>query len=257
MVVFGSLMLALAVQATAVPQAEAAWRDIKTALFGTEQIAVADGQVKLTIPNRAEDAALVPVTIAIGETPSPVTKLTLIVDENPVPVAAVIGFGPEAGKDAKTLSTRIRLDRYTMVRAIAQAENGALFMDSHFVKASGGCSAAASKDPQSALEDLGKIKASDVVGADGTTAVQIGIRHPNFTGMQMDYDSRAYVPARYVSTIVLQQGVGLVAAIESGISISENPAYRLSFARRKDKPLNIAVRDSSGAEFSNTLLPAP
>ena len=64
---------------------------------------------------------------------------TLVVDANPAPVAAVFNMSPENG--VATISTRLRINAYSHVRAIAETSDGELFMATRFVKASGGCSA--------------------------------------------------------------------------------------------------------------------
>ena len=43
-----------------------------------------------------------------------------------------------------SFTTRIRVDKYTYVRAIAEKNDGEKFMVSNFVKAAGGCSAPSS-----------------------------------------------------------------------------------------------------------------
>ena len=56
------------------------------------------------------------------------------------------------------------------------------------------------------------------------------IRHPNYSGMQMDQLTRLYVPARFVKSVKLWQGQELLLAVECGISISENPVFRFDYA---------------------------
>ena len=52
----------------------------------------------------------------------------------------------------------MRIDEYTFVRAIAETNDGQLYMATRFVKASGGCSAPPGKDAQEALATLGKMR---------------------------------------------------------------------------------------------------
>ena len=93
-------------------------------------------------PKRAEDAALVPMSLSAklpdGD-PRRVVKLMLIIDENPVPLAAAFTLGEKAG-DTR-ISTRVRVDSYTNARVVAELSDGSLHMATRFVKASGGCSA--------------------------------------------------------------------------------------------------------------------
>mgnify|MGYP002150436774 CR=1 FL=1 len=48
------------------------------------------------------------------------------------------------------IETRVRVDAYSHVRAIAEASDGQLYAVTRFVKASGGCSAPAGSDAQAA-----------------------------------------------------------------------------------------------------------
>ena len=68
--------------------------------------------------------------------------VTLIVDENPSPVAAVFDIGGK--RDHLKLATNLRLNAATDVRAIVEASDGELYMADRFVKFAGGqasCSA--------------------------------------------------------------------------------------------------------------------
>ncbi|MDJ0935189.1 MAG: thiosulfate oxidation carrier protein SoxY, partial [Kiloniellales bacterium] len=96
------------------------WPDLRETLFGERPIAEGAGVVSLEAPYRAYDAAIVPITIA-AEIPQTneryIKALTLIVDKNPAPVAAIFNLTPEMG--TATISTRIRVNEYTNVRVIA------------------------------------------------------------------------------------------------------------------------------------------
>ena len=63
------------------------------------------------------------------------------------------------------------------------------------------------------------------------------IRHPNYSGMQMDQVTRLYVPAHFVKSVRIRQGQDLLLSIESGISISENPELPLRLSAPMARPL--------------------
>src|SRR6056297_1617744 len=128
----------------------AAWELIRDDVFGTSEIPRDPEMISIGAPYRAHDAATVPVEIAVdpGEGRR-VTGLTLVIDENPVPVAAVFEFGPAASPEI-ALSTRVRVNAYSNVRVIAELDDGTRRQSARFVKASGGCSAPAVKDPEAA-----------------------------------------------------------------------------------------------------------
>lgn len=231
--------------------ASEAWPDIRRTVFGKAEIAE-DDVVSLEVPVRAEDAALVPLSFKFkDDMVRRVRKISLIVDENPSPVAAVVNIEKPNSVGLKSFSTRVRVDRYTYIRAIAETDDGSLHMTSKFIKASGGCSAPASKDAEAALKDIGKLRAKASVDS-ASSVVDIAIRHPNFTGLQMDQVTRAYTPARFIEEIRVAQAGQQIARIESGISISENPSVRLEFVPVQNGALNIQVSDTSGAKFETS-----
>ena len=82
--------------------------------------------------------------------------LTLVIDNNPVPVAAIFTFGDTAG--VSVISTRVRVNSYTDVHVVAELSDSKLYVAKTFVKASGGCSAPAAKNADEAIASLGKMK---------------------------------------------------------------------------------------------------
>lgn len=237
-----------------------AWSDLRGDLFGTRPIVEGDGVISLEAPYRAHNAAIVPVTIA-AEIPQNadyyIKSLTLIVDENPAPVAAVFNLTPEMG--SATISTRIRVDAYTNVRAIAETSDGALHMSTRFVKASGGCSAPAMKDVAIAQSRIGKMKLKQSgFTPNRPNEVQLLVSHPNHTGFQMDQLTRHYIPAHFVQDIAVSYGGRTLMTVESAISLSEDPSIHFSFLPG-DEPgeLSVEVRDTEGEVYTRHWPVAP
>jgi sulfur-oxidizing protein SoxY len=79
---------------------------------------------------------------------------------------------------------------------------------------------------------------------------QLMIRHPNYSGMQMDQLTRLYVPAHFVQSVHLWLGDALVLGVESGISISENPVYRFDYHPNGATGFHAEMKDSEGRTFS-------
>lgn len=234
------------------------WKDINRDVFAGKAIAEDDGAVSLEAPYRAEDAAIVPLTVHIPASAGEVKSLTLVVDKNPAPVAATFEFGEAAGKGDRMLSTRVRIDMYSNVRAVVETADGKLHMATKFVKASGGCSAAASKDADEALASLGKmqIRTFDADASKEQTPpvreAQVMIRHPNFTGMQMDQVTRQYTPMRIVSEMDVKRDGARIFKMEGGISISENPNFRFTFVPGTENVIEVTAKDTEGQVFSAT-----
>ncbi|WP_448954803.1 quinoprotein dehydrogenase-associated SoxYZ-like carrier [Labrys neptuniae] len=226
---------------------EATWDSIRPDIFGERAI---DGEavVKLGAPARAEDAALVPVELQIGLPVSDartVTAVTLVVDENPSPLVAVFKLGE--GRRQFGLSTRIRVNSYSYVRAISETSDGKLHMTKAYVKAAGGCSAPAGKDPVEAKANLGKMRFRDF-SETGSREAQVQIRHPNYSGMQMDQVTRLYTPAWFVQTLAVSQGGKPLFSMVGGISLSEDPTFRFSYDKNGEA-VSVDAKDTEGNDF--------
>ena len=76
------------------------------------------------------------------------------------------------------------------------------------------------------------------------------IRHPNNTGMQMDQETHLYIPARYIETLRISQGNGLIFAVTGGISISENPNFRFDYLADGSGKVDVNAADTKGTKFA-------
>jgi sulfur-oxidizing protein SoxY len=75
--------------------------------------------------DRAEDAAIVPLTLRATLAPTETRRIvsfTIVIDENPAPVAATFTIGP--GAVVPVISTRVRVNSYTNVDAVAELSDG-------------------------------------------------------------------------------------------------------------------------------------
>ena len=250
--------LAVAFAVSAARADDDPWPDIHTNVFDSREVIENDGIITLDAPYRAEDAAVVPLTMHIPASAGEIKSLTLVIDKNPAPVAATLYFGDAIGTGDRTLTTRVRIDMYSNVRAVVETADGKLHMATKYVKASGGCSAPAAKDADEAFANLGKmqIKRFDPPNPSATTPAtreaQVMIRHPNFTGMQMDQLTREFTPALFVQELEVKRGGDLVFRMDGGISISENPNFRFTYAPGGDDTLEVTVKDTDGSVFTAT-----
>ncbi len=257
-----AVFAAVAFAGPAVAQAPlpVAWDSLKKDVFGAKDILDGAGMIDLETPIRAEDAAIVPITVRMpANFAGTVKKLTLIVDQNPSPIVASFTYGNAAGTGDRMLSTRIRMDQYSDVRAIAETADGKLYMTAKFVKASGGCSAPMGKDAEEAMKSMGRMQVKKMVTKDAdalTQEAQIMIKHPNVTGMQMDQLSGLYAPARYINKIEVKSGNDLIFAMEGGISISEDPNFRFTMSGKTGDTIEVKAEDSDGATFSGQSTPS-
>ena len=250
-----------AAQASDNPEANEIWRKVRASLFEKRPITnVGDDTLVLDAPVRAEDAAVVPIAIRAPQPQAAsgfVEKLYLVIDNNPSPIAAIFSFTPQSGR--ADIETRVRVDEYSFVRAIAETSDGRLLMRTRFIKASGGCSAPPGKDPQAALATLGKIKLrvdGDVV-MNKPTLAQLMISHPNDSGMVMDQFTRQFTPRWFVRTVNVAYGGQPVLSADLDFAISENPNLRFYFVPRSPGRLTVDVTDSNQTAWKSSLDVAP
>ncbi len=234
------------------------WANLKKSLFSNRKVKEnADDILSISAPFRAEDAAVVPISIKSNIDQSNkkfIKKLYLLIDKNPTPVAGVFTLSPKAGK--ADIAIRVRLEEYTYVRAVAELNDNSLHMVSKYVRASGGCSAPAGKDLQAALKRIGKMKlrtqSNPKLGK--PTQAQVMISHPNLSGMQKDQVTQLYVPAHFVRKIDVMHGNEKLLSAKLDFAVSENPNIRFYFVPNgKNDILSARAKDSKDSIFEKSL----
>ncbi|RVD59013.1 MULTISPECIES: quinoprotein dehydrogenase-associated SoxYZ-like carrier [unclassified Mesorhizobium] len=248
----GSSGTASAQQTTA--SSDRIWQDLKGDVFGDRAILVDTGVVRIEAPKRAQDAAIVPVDIYLdpAKAPDGIKSVTLIIDANPAPVAATFQFGKDAG--VTHLSTRVRVNDYSYLRAIAETQGGQLHMMQTFVKASGGCSAPAVKNQDEANATMGQMKLRQFPPKETMTKteeLQLMIRHPNNSGLQRDPLTQYFIPAHFVQKLSISQAGRPILSMEGGISISEDPNFRFDFTVHGNGEIQVEATDTDGKSFRN------
>jgi sulfur-oxidizing protein SoxY len=188
-VVAGLLLFGAPLTSAATPDP---WPGLVQDIFNNRPMNDGSDVIGIEMPSRAEDAAIVPVTLRTKLSPSDVRQvlnITLVIDENPAPMAAKFQLGPDA--KVSEISTRVRVNNYTDVHAVAELSDGKLYMVKTYVKASGGCSAPAAKNADEAQGRLGQMRYRQFAKAgegpvSGAREAQVMIGHPNNSGLQMD-----------------------------------------------------------------------
>ena len=135
------------------------WPGLVQDIFNNRPMNDGNDVIAIEMPTRAEDAAIVPVTLRTKLLPGDIRQvlsITLVIDENPAPMAAKFQLGPDA--KVSEISTRVRVNNYTDVHAVAELSDGKLYMTKTYVKASGGCSAPAAKNADEAKGRLGQMR---------------------------------------------------------------------------------------------------
>ena len=235
----------------------ARWAEIKKTVFGDRQVEASESAVKIDAPVRALDAALVPIGLTLADKDD-VKGLYFIIDDNPSPYAAHFTFGPAA--DPGELKLRVRVNNYTNVHAVVETKDGKLLESVKFVKASGGCSAPMGMSDEEAMKGMGdmRMKFSGEPQPGKPVEATLMVRHPNFSGMQMNQVTRDYTPARYIETLDVRYGDKLVFHLDGDISIASNPVINFAFKPEGKGPVKVAASDNQGGRWEHSFdAPSP
>jgi sulfur-oxidizing protein SoxY len=229
------------------------WEKLRDKLFAGKKLQAQDPKVKLIVPLRAAYGASVPVKIQSMLPQRPelyVKRMTLLVDKNPSPVAAVLDLAPGLGQ--ADFETRLRVDEYSHIRVIAELSNGEFHTDSRYVKVSGGCSAPPNRDLV-ALMGKTVFKLPEPLKLNQPNPAELVVLHPNDTGFELNHITVMYIPPHFVRSIkVSYEGQKLFDA-ELDFSISENPNFRFNFLPQGPGMLRADVVDSKEQRYQGVL----
>jgi sulfur-oxidizing protein SoxY len=234
------------------------WDSVREVYFPGRAVEDGSNFLSLEAPYRAQDAALVPVTVKAALPPDAgwsIKTLTLLIDGNPVPLAGKFHLYDEPGEASHrdlSIGTRVRVNEYTLIHAVAETTDGRLFSAERYVKAAGGCSAPAMKNPEQAMARLGKMKLNlpQSIPVGGDVTAQLLVSHPNHSGMQFDQISRTYVPPYFVRSIKISYAGQPVMDVETDISLSEDPSLHFTFTPKAAGDLKAEVLDSKDQTYT-------
>jgi len=243
-----------------------AWDEIRPELFGERNIESAGNIVSLETPYRAKDDAEVPIVAKAefldGRT---VRSLSIIIDDNPMPVSAV--FDMEAPESEFGVLANMRINGPTPVRVVVEASDGSLYMTEKFVKTSGqgACAAPPISGVDAALASLGKMKLFPALEDEKSTSmvaaltqpspvvlssksepkrVRLEMKHPSHSGMQMDQISLLYILARYVETVEVWTDEEKLFTMTGSISLSEDPELEFTYSTPGVENIRVRMTDT-------------
>jgi sulfur-oxidizing protein SoxY len=248
--------LTLAFNSSAWAQADPKiWPVIKEAFFADRQIEEVDF-IQLTAPKRAESGAQVPFSIALDQDKSPakaIKKIYVIVDANPIQLAATYNLTEALGKF--NLSTRIRLETDSFVRAIGETADGKLYMAAIPIRAAGGCGGIIDADEKEVRASAGKIKMNveTPVSFGKSTPATFIIKHPMRTGLQRDLVSQGFLPAFFINKASFTYNNKPVFDVDFNVGTSEDPYLKFDFIPKEPGILEVKATDNEGKAFSHQI----
>lgn len=224
--------------------AQSAWDDIRDALYGDDPVVSQSAHVALDAPYRATDDAR---TVLGGHITAPpgqmITGVTLVIDENPAPVAADFTLAEPQAEFAFSLTARI--NGQTPLHLVALTDAGERHVAEGYLKTSGqgACAAPPGTDPVLALATLGDMELAFLPALDAPSksvdtriaalagkvgALDVDISHPSHSGLQMDQITLLYIPLRVVGEVDVALDNAPYLSMTGSISLSENPRLRVS-----------------------------
>lgn len=214
-----------------------AWPALRAQLYGTRDISESgDRLMSVEAPASTPDPAATPIAVHFGPgLAGQVRQVRVIIDNNPSPLVATMDLRP--GLPVDEIDLRVRVDRFTSVRAVAETGGGQLEMRSAWVNAAGGCS---TPPTAAAGGTLGQIRFH---ASGDERALQISIRHPNNSGFQVDPRTGDMIPPHFISHIRLLAGGQTLLEADTGISLSENPTLRIASREPLTAPLTVEALD--------------
>ncbi len=235
---------------------EASWPGLQQTLYSARFLAPAGDLIAIDAPYRSDmdSRTRIGATVTAPEG-TLLDRVTVILDENPMPVSAVFAFA--APLPAFVFDVTLRVNGPTPLHVVAETADGRLLVAEGFVKTSGqgACAAPPGTDPAAALASLGEmvieVTAPDRLAAllkapaGDAARLDLDISHPSHSGMQMDQISLLFIPARYVDRLQIDlDGRGYVD-VTGSISLSENPRLSVSVPRRS-RTVDVTLTDTDG-----------
>lgn len=239
----GSSTAALALGDAQTPSS-GAWEYLQKQFYPDRDLGLLDeNYMSLEAPANTPDPAATPLTLHFGAAAvGHIKQIRVIIDNNPSPLVAT--FDVASGARVAEIGLRVRIDRFTSVRAIAESADGRFEMRSSWVNASGGCSAPPGASGGGTLGEIRFRPSPD------TKSMLISIRHPNNSGFQIDARSGEPIPSHYVSHIRFSSDGRTLLEADTGISLSENPTLRIASDQPLPAPILVDVVDSKDAHFN-------
>lgn len=242
------------------PDTVSTWLQMRAHLFGDRPISKDSANVvQLIVPDRAQDAATVPLSISTRLDQSAtryVKTLYLFIDANPSPMGGIFNFTPMSGR--ADIETRVRVEDYTWMRVVAEMNDGTLYIDQHYVKAAGGCSApAGGTADQESFVPRAKLEVDESVLANVPVLARLMIQHPNSSGLAKDQLTLLDIPAYFVRRIEVSYGDRPVMTADIDFTISTNPNFRFYFTPDRAAELKVVIVDTKDKRVESSVRVTP
>lgn len=237
------------------------WQAIHEAFFNHKTVSKADNQIQIEAPTQAEDAALVPFSFKVKLNQSTLSKVLMFVDANPIMLTAT--FNLLTSTDNFQVETRIRLEKNSTVRVIAETQTGELFMQTVDIKTpGGGCGGGGNSDEAALRASAGKMKVRylPIISNENSSnkeflkhteanenVFSFHIKHPMRTGFERTLQGY-YAKAWYINRLDFIANTTPFLYIDVGPGISADPMFKLTLPANAHT-LHVNATDNEGKPF--------
>jgi sulfur-oxidizing protein SoxY len=230
---------------------EIAMRAAISADFGAPMIS--DGQIEIAMPEFSDSGVSVPMSLHI---PSPMTPeahpriVRVYAARNPRPRIVAFHFTPDCGE--ARISTRVRLDSFQDVVAVAEMSGGARFQAVRRVNVTyGACEDAVANDqfPPDWAPRI-RISVPERVAPGEIFPVRTIISHPMETGLRHDA-SGLLIPVRIAESFVCRAGARTLFSAKLEPAIAANPYFAFSLRLPETSELTFEWTDTTGEVYAD------
>jgi len=230
---------------------EIAMRAAISADFGAPMIS--DGQIEIAMPEFSDSGVSVPMSLHI---PSPMTPeahprvVRVYAARNPRPRIVAFHFTPDCGE--ARISTRVRLDSFQDVVAVAEMSGGARFQAVRRVNVTyGACEDAVANDqfPPDWAPRI-RISVPERVAPGEIFPVRTIISHPMETGLRHDA-SGLLIPVRIAESFVCRAGARTLFSAKLEPAIAANPYFAFSLRLQETSELTFEWTDTTGEVYAD------
>ncbi len=229
------------------------WRVIKEAFFNEKSVLTDDGKlevghINIEAPVQAEDASLVPFSFQVMLKQSFIARVYLFTDANPILHTAT--FHLLQKRHIFELATRIRLEKNSVVRVIAETDAGQLLMATVDIKTpGGGCGGGATADEAALRASAGQMKVRfNQDNSEASSAFSFYIKHPMRTGFERTAQGY-YAKAWYINQLTFTENNTDFLQIDVEPGISADPYFKLTQTNSFISPLIVKATDNEGKAY--------
>lgn len=224
------------------------WEAIQSAYFNERTVIGAEDQISIQAPLQAENAAIVPFAFQVNLKHESIDKIYVFTDANPILLTAT--FTTKIPQSDFNVSTRIRLEKNSVVRVIVQTRAGKLLMKTVSIKTpGGGCGGGAMTDEAKLRAMAGKMKVRFLqANAQGSKRFVFNIKHPMRTGFERTFQGY-YAKAWFIENLTFSINNQPYFHALLGPGISADPYFRFNFPEHKASALQVEAKDNEGKVF--------